>query len=260
MRLIIAAAQSTSVPGNISQNVARHLRFGAMAADNDAQLLVFPELSLTGYEPAIARSNAIRPGSTCLDPLRRLAEEAHMTVVVGAPLLNDEDQLHIAAFAIRPDGSVSTYTKEHLHPGEEQTFTPGMGGPVLLVEDANVALAICADTTHPRHAASAAARGANVYASGVLIAENGYAPDTALLRNYALDHRMAILMANYSGVTGGWVSAGKSAIWSENGTLVATSRGTEEALVVGTRRNGVWDGIVVPVPLLPTTVSQAGST
>jgi hypothetical protein len=68
MSLIIVAAQSRSVPGNISQNVARHLRFGSMAANSGAQLRVFPELSLTGYEPAIARSNAISPGSSCLYP------------------------------------------------------------------------------------------------------------------------------------------------------------------------------------------------
>lgn len=259
MTIIIAAAQSASVPGDISGNVARHLRFGAMAADHGAQLLVFPELSLTGYEPAIARSNAMSSGSSCLDPLRRLSEEAHMTVVVGAPLLNDNDELQIAAFAIRSDGSALTYTKEHLHPGEEQVFTPGLGGPTVLVEDANIALAICADTTHPQHAARAAARGANVYAAGVLITEDGYAPDTALLQNYALDHSMAILMANYSGVTGGWVSAGKSAIWSENGTPVAASKGTAEELVIGTRRSGVWDGIVLAVPLLPTTAIRVTS-
>ena len=54
MTLIIAAAQSASVPGNVSRNVARHLQFAPWPAGNGAQLLVFPELSLTGYEPAIA--------------------------------------------------------------------------------------------------------------------------------------------------------------------------------------------------------------
>ena len=248
-RLVIAAAQSTSVRGNVSQNVARHLRFGAVAAGCGAQLLVFPELSLTGYEPAIARANAVRPDSSGLDPLRRLAEDAHMTIVVGAPVLNQRDELHIAALAIGPDRSVSTYTKQHLHPGEERVFAPGPGGPTLLVEDAHVALAICADTTHPTHAANAAARGAYIYAASVLVTESGYAPDTALLRNYALEHRMCVLMANHSGATGGWVSAGKSAIWSEDGGLVAASEGTEEAVVVGVRRNGEWDGIVLPVPV-----------
>lgn len=170
-----------------------------------------------------------------------------MTVVAGAPVLNDKDELNIAALAIRPDGSVSTYTKEHVHQSEEEVFTSGPGGPALLVEDATVALAICADATHPQHAASAAARGASVYAVGVMITENGYARKVALLGKYALEHRMAVLMANYSGATGGWVSAGKSALWSEDGQLVAASTGTEEALVIGRKQNGVWNGIVVPL-------------
>ena len=247
MSLIIAAAQSTSVPGDISRNVAHHVRIGTIAAERGAQLLVFPELSLTGYELTIARSKAVRPDCSDLDPLRHLAAHAHMTVVVGAPMLNDKDELHIAAFAIRPDGTVSTYTKQYVHQSEEEVFTSGPGGPALLLEDATVALAICADATHPQHAASAAARGANVYAVGVMITEGGYARKVTLLRNYALEHRMAVLMANYSGATGGEVSAGKSALWSEDGQVVAASTGTEEALVVGMKQNGSWSGIVSPL-------------
>lgn len=245
MSLIIAAAQSTSVPGDISRNVAHHLRFGTLAAERGAQLLVFPELSLTGYELTIARANAVRPDSSDLNPLRKLATDAHMTVVVGAPLPNDNGELHIAALAIHPDGSVLTYTKEHVHQSEAAVFTSGPGGPALIVEDATVALAICADATHPQHAAGAAARGAHVYAVGVMIDEIGYPRKVSLLSNYALEHRMAVLMANYSGVTGGEVSAGKSALWSEDGQLVAASTGTEEALVVGMKQNGVWNGIVL---------------
>lgn len=252
MSLVIAAAQSTSFPGDVSRNVARHLQFGTLAAESGAQLLVFPELSLTGYEPAIARSNAVRPDGSDLDPLRWLATQAQMTVVVGAPVRNENDELHIAALAIRPDGSVSTYTKEHVHQSEAEVFTPGRGGPSLPVEDATVALAICADATHPPHAAMAAALGANVYAVGVMIDEIGYARKMSLLRSYALEHRMAVLLANYSGATGGQVSAGKSAIWSEDGQLVAASTGTEEALVVGRKQNGVWNGIVLPLATKPS--------
>ena len=57
----------------------------------------------------------------------------------------------------------------------------------------------------------------------------------------------AVLMANYSGVTGGEVSAGKSALWCQDGRLVAASAGAEEALVVGVKQDGVWNGIVLPV-------------
>ncbi|MGH9627053.1 MAG: carbon-nitrogen hydrolase family protein, partial [Bryobacteraceae bacterium] len=246
MSLIIAAAQPASFPGDISRNAAHHLQFCAIAAERGAQLLVFPELSLTGYELALARANTVRPDSVDLDPLRQLARHARMTVVVGAPVLNDKDELHIAALALRPDGTVSTYTKEHVHQSEEHVFTSGPGGPTLAVEDATVALAICADASHPQHAARAASHGVNVYAAGVMITEDAYARKTGLLRGYAVEHRMAVLMANYSGTTGGSASAGKSAIWSEDGQLVAASSGTEESLIVGRKQNGVWNGMVLP--------------
>lgn len=244
--LTVAVAQSTSVPGNVSLNIAQHLRFGAIAAERGAQLLVFPELSLTGYELALARRNAVRPDSSDLDPLRQLATQTRMTVVAGAPVLNDKGELHIAALAFGFDGSVAVYTKQHVHQSEEEVFTSGPGGPGLLVGEATVALAICADAMHPEHAARAAARGANVYAASVMITENGYAKKVALLRSYAVEHRMAVLMANYSGATGAFVSAGKSALWSEDGQLEAATEGTEEALVVGIRQNGVWKGMVLP--------------
>lgn len=249
MNLIIAAAQSTSFPGDVPQNVARHLRFGTLAAERGVQLLVFPELSLTGYELGLARSNAVHPESADLNPLRHLASRAHMTVVVGAPMLNDHGELHIAAFAINSDGSVSTYTKEHVHQSEQEVFTSGPGGPMLRVADATVALAICADATYPQHAALAAALGANVYAVGVMIDDAGYARKAALLKNYAFQHRIAVLMANYSGSTGGDRSAGRSAIWSEDGQVVAASIGTEEELVIGREQDGVWDGIALPLVL-----------
>jgi predicted amidohydrolase len=249
--LIIAAAQSASVPGDVARNVAHHLLFGTIAAEQGVQLLVFPELSLTGYELKIARSNAVDPADPGLHPLRQLAAQARMTVVVGAPVLSGDGGLHIAALAFCPDRSVSTYAKVHVHESELGVFTPGPGGSELLIQDATVAMAICADASHPQHAADAAARGANVYAAGVMIDNNGYTRKVPLLRTYAIEHRMAVLMANYSGVTGGEVSAGKSAVWSEDGHVVAASTGAEEALVIGTKEYDVWRGVVLPVPAQP---------
>jgi predicted amidohydrolase len=249
MTLTIAAAQSASIAGDVAQNVARHVQFAKLAAQHDVKLLVFPELSLTGYELARARSLEIRPDATVLEPLRRLAQEAQMTIVAGAPLAGENDQFHIGALIFRRDGSVHTHTKEFLHGSEVEVFTSGPGGPLLQIEDASVGLAICADITHTEHAARARARGANVYAAGVLISEKGYAGDTAFLSQYAREHGMAVLMANYSGTSGGWVSAGKSAILSEDGTVVAASTGTEEELIIATKQTGKWNATVLRVPL-----------
>lgn len=99
----------------------------------------------------------------------------------------------------------------------------------LNVEEVPAALAICADATFPSHAAKAAKRGARLYAVGAMITESGYARKTALLEGYARQHGLAVLLATYSGVTGEGVSAGKSAIWTENGDLVAASTGNGAA-------------------------------
>ncbi len=245
--LTIAAAQSKSVPGDIRANLAHHLRFARAAAGQGVQLLVFPELSLISYELALALSNAMQADDVRLDPLRDLTASTGMTIVVGAPLLQNENELHIAALVLNPGGTVSTYCKVHVHESELGVFEPGPGGMDMKVEAVQVALAICADATFPSHAAKAAKRGAKLYAVGAMITESCYARKTALLEGYARQHGLAVLLANYSGFTGEGVSAGKSAIWSENGELVAASIGNEEALVLGRKRGGVWQGTVIPM-------------
>jgi predicted amidohydrolase len=237
---IVAVAQSSSAAGDIETNVARHVDFVRIAADSSVQLLVFPELSLTGYELDIAKTHVIAPEDKRLDPLRRIAAESQMTIVAGAPILNA--QLHIGAFIFHPDGSVSTYTKQHVHESEQHVFTSGPGGPPIRVAEATVALGICADASHPEHAASAASSGADIYAVGVMITEEEYARKAGLMAKYAAVHGMIVMMANYSGTTGGWKSGGKSAIWGTDGTLLAMSTGTDEEIVLSSGGRKQYSG------------------
>ena len=58
---VFAAAQSISVAGDVQANLAHHQRFMQVAAELDVQLLVFPELSLTGYERGLAADLAVLP-------------------------------------------------------------------------------------------------------------------------------------------------------------------------------------------------------
>lgn len=217
-----------------------------MAAERGVQLLVFPELSLTGYELALARTNAVDPDSAAVDSLRSFSERSGMTIVAGAPIPDGKGGFHAAALAFRPDGSVLTHSKVHVHESELKVFSPGPGGEVFSVGEAAVGLAICRDASFAEHAAGAAARGANVYAASVMIDEPGYQRKAPLMPKYAVEHGMTVLMANYSGTTGGEVSTGKSAIWSPDGRAVAASLGNAEELVIASRQNGIWSGAVVP--------------
>ena len=245
---LFAAAQCSVRAGDLAGNIQRHLAFMHAARRQGAGLLVFPELSLTGYEPTLAAALAQQADTAILDPLRRLAEDAGMTTVVGLPLRSaTHDKPLVAAFVLHADGSMSVHTKQHLHTGEEACFSPGDGGPLLRVGGIPTALSICADFGQPSHAQAAAAAGAQLYAASVLIGEGGYPADSTILRGYAERHRMAVLLANHGGPTGGWTAAGRSAFWDEHGTLVAATSGPGDQLLLVAREGQGWVGSCVPV-------------
>lgn len=242
----IAAAQSCSIPGNLLANIAHHLRFMDLAAAHGVQLLLFPELSLTGYEPALAAQLAQPANTPLLQPLRDRARQLAMTTVVGLPLREPGgDGVQIAALVFHANGQQTVHTKQHLHPGEDIYFVPGNGGEPLALGDEQIALAICADFSHASHAAQAKAEGATLYAASVLIGESGYSVDSAILQGYAQTHGMAVLVANHGGPTGGWQSAGRSALWDNRGELIAQTAGPGDHLLVAECEGGAWIGQVV---------------
>ncbi|MBY8947295.1 carbon-nitrogen hydrolase family protein [Pseudomonas sp. SH10-3B] len=244
----LAAAQSISIAGDVPANIERHLAFMRVAAQQGVQLLVFPELSLTGYESSLAAELAIAPEDKMLAPLREMARELRMTAVVGMPIrLTPQAGVLIGALVLGADGSLAVYTKQHLHAGEEVAFVAGQGGAALEWGDDRIALAVCADFSHASHPRAAAQAGATVYAAGVLISEGGYATDSALLQGYAAEHGLLVLMANHGGPSGGWTCAGRSAIWAADGSLLAAVPGVGDALLIARREGGRWAGQVMAV-------------
>lgn len=244
--ITIAAAQSGSVKGDVAANIDTHMRFVHAAAEHHVDFIVFPELSLTGYEPELANRLQMSIDDAALRIFQASARKHAITIVVGAPAKGIEGKPYIAAFAYCPDGT-ATYTKHHLHPGEEAHFSPGTQGCLIDLKGTTVGLAICADTTHASHARNAARHGAQLYAAGVLISEAGYEDDVALLEQFAEEHAMAVVMANFSSPSGGCISAGKSAIWNERGERIVRASGVEDALVIARKSGDNWRGKVIEV-------------
>lgn len=160
---LIAAAQSCAHPADLPRNLDDHLRLMRIAQARGVRLLVFPELSLTGYEPSAAAALAQPADTPLLQPLRQLAEQARMTTVVGLPLRSPKHAKPlIAALILGADGSLGVYAKQHLHAGEERHFSAGDGGPLLEIDGLPMALAVCADFSQPSHPAHAARAGARL--------------------------------------------------------------------------------------------------
>lgn len=246
--LCVAAAQCISAPGDLCANLARHAAFVKQAAALDVDVLVFPELSLCGYELPRLRDWAPALSLSSLSELAGLARAHGMTVVAGAPHLSASGDVHIASAVFPPHGASWVYAKRHLHPGEERHVSPGSDQASVLQWGSDpCALAICAEITQPWHAQAAADAGASAYLASVLVSEAGYAADAGHLQQRATRHRFGVLMANHGGPSGNYGSAGRSAFWSPDGRLQAIAPAAGNCLVVANRSGCHWTARVVAV-------------
>jgi predicted amidohydrolase len=243
----IAAAQVASVRGDIAGNIRTHAAAITSAARRGVSVLVFPELSLIGYEPDLAAELAISARDERLAPLAALARQHQMAVVVGASLRNAGTTPGLGAILFAADGSTRTYAKMHLGGSEPTYFMPGSTPLSFATHGQTVGIAICADSSKPSHPQAYADGGSTVYAAGVFLNAEWYATDSPRLAGYASRFRMLVLMANHAASVGTYVSVGKSAVWAPDGALLAEAAGTESSLVIATRTPEVWCGEVVRV-------------
>jgi predicted amidohydrolase len=243
----IAAAQVASVRGDIAGNLETHAAAVAAAARHGVAVLVFPELSLTGYEPDLAAELAMTAADPRLAPLLTLARQQRIDLVVGAPLHLATVKPALGALVITANGTTRTYSKMHLGSSERSYFSPGELPLALMVNGHMVGLAICADSSQPGHPQAYAEAGADIYAAGVFLNAEWYATDMPRLAAYAPRHRMLVVMANHAASVGTYTSVGKSAVWNPEGVLLAQAEGTESALVTATSNAGAWRGEVIRI-------------
>ncbi|WP_340678987.1 carbon-nitrogen hydrolase family protein [Paraglaciecola sp.] len=243
--LKIAVAQVASIKGNIDENIKTHIEAIEKASSLGVSYIVFPELSLTGYEPEIAKYLAFSDDDIRLKPLIDSAIKNNIKIGVGAPL--DTDGLpKIGLIIISQAGSIETYSKIFLHAGEERYFSKGTQHKILTISNTKIANAICADTNDEAHVKTSSELGASVYIAGVLITEGGYESDTAVMNSYASKYNILVAMANHNQPTGGWAPIGKSAIWTNAG-LLASATETQNALVVAEKLGSNWAGQVFEI-------------
>jgi len=249
MSICIAAAQSPSVPGDIEANVRSHLAFIEAAHQAGVHLLMFPELSLTGYELPLLRTLSMTPDDARLAPIRAAAAAAGMTVIAGAPTLDADAALpSIASFEFKPDGSATVYRKQYVHSSEQEYAQAGPPGAHCgVLEGHRYAQAICFDLKHQAHADAAVAAGASLYLASVLVSKNGYADDSGKLRQYAEELKIGTLLANHATPSGGYDTAGRSAFWAPGGAQVVEADGPGSYLVIAQENKGSWQGRAIAI-------------
>ena len=230
--MILAAAQTTPKQGNIEANLKDHYHFIKLAAKNGAELISFPELSITSYDRENAAKLAFTPEDFRLTKLQSLSKENKIVVIAGAPI-KIESNLYIGSFIIKPDNSIEIYTKQFLHDGEELYFQSSFDyNPQLIIADTKISLAICADIDHPNHPENACNLGSSFYLPSIFFSKNGISEAYSKLSGFAKKHSLSVLMANFGGTTWNTEAAGKSAFWNNNGELVASINHDSSGLLI----------------------------
>ncbi len=235
--LRVALAQMNSTVGDIAGNEAKIAGQIAAARDAGAQLVVFPELALTGYPPEdlLLKEHFL---TDTREALQRIAAGVHgIVAIVGYPE-RAEDVYNAAA--VLADGELRcNYRKIHLPNygvfDELRYFQPGMRGATIEIDGVTVGITICEDIWQPGPPLSdEALSGARLI---VNLSASPYHAGKGISRERMLAQRARdeLTIVAFSALVGGQdelVFDGDSVVIDHEGTVLARAPQFEEALLV----------------------------
>ncbi|MGZ4147017.1 MAG: nitrilase-related carbon-nitrogen hydrolase, partial [Actinomycetota bacterium] len=149
----VALGQLNTTVGDLDGNVARMTKWIARAADQNADLICFPELAITGYPPEdlVLRSSFVDDNLVALDTLAASTAGSSCAVIVGF-VDRSERGLHNAAALLRDGRVLERYHKIQLPNfgvfDEKRYFVPGDSACSIRVGSSEVGLSVCEDAWH----------------------------------------------------------------------------------------------------------------
>ena len=229
MRLCVA--QTRPVTGDIRTNIEKHTIMIASAQSETADVIVFPELSLTGYAPSLASRLVCDPDDGEFLVFQRTVDETNTVIGVGMPTRSGNG-ICISMVLFRPHQSKLIYSKRYLHRDEEPFFVTGNNLGPLTSGETKIAPAICYEISIQDHAAHAIADGANIYLASVNKSVNRIDDALQRLGDIASGYSIPVLMSNCVGFCDGAACAGRTSIWNEKGALVGQLDDRAEGILI----------------------------
>jgi predicted amidohydrolase len=215
--LIVAAAQPAIAPGEVVRNAIAHAE---MVRTANARVVVFPEMSLTGYELS---ADPVSPADAALSPVVQACAAAGAVALVGAPVRDETGRVFIAMLRVDGTGAEVCYRKTWLGGSEAERFSAGDGPGLVEVDGWRIGLGICKDTGAPRHVAAVAQLEVDAYFAGLVHRPDELAEQDARGFLIARACRAWVVFASFAGPTGDGYSqtAGTSTVWSPEGKVLA---------------------------------------
>jgi predicted amidohydrolase len=227
----ICIAQTKPIKGNVSANIEVHKKIIELALALNAEAIFFPELSLTGYEPELAKKLATNQNDNRLDIFQETSDKNNIIIGLGLPT-ETASKIRISMIIFQPNKPRQTYSKQQLHSDEFPYFENGFGQVIIKTNIKNIAPAICYESLQQTHSENAFKLGANVYLASVAKPENGIEKAFKHFPAVAKQYAIPVLMSNCVGFCANFLSAGKSSVWTKKGELVGQLDSTTEGILL----------------------------
>ncbi len=227
----ICLAQTESQKGKIQANIKNHLEFINRAIKLNSDLIVFPELSITNYEPELANQLATDLEDSIFNPFQDLSDKNEITIGIGMPT-QATDGINISMLVFQPNKKRTVYSKRILHADELPYFVSGNRQPFLNIKGEIIALGICYETLQREHFVTAKENNADIYIASVSKPDRG--TDKAYLHfpSIAKEFETPILMSNSVGYSDNFLSNGLSSVWNKQGELIGQLDKKNQGLLI----------------------------
>jgi predicted amidohydrolase len=209
----ISLAQIQSLSGNLKHNFDRHIKAAETALENQCTLVVFPELSLMNYEPALAKE-VVTDCDALINSFQTFCNNQQISAMVGRPV-QLKDGIGIGLTLIQANQIPSTYCKRYLHVDEEPYFTKGEE-EICWSFEKRISPAICYESTLAVHALEAKKMQPTIYLASVAKSAKGLAKAQDHYAIISREHKWWTLLVNMIGPADNFVGAGGSAVWDPN--------------------------------------------
>ena len=233
----LALAQINSVVGDVDGNTGRIIEWLGRARDANADLVLFPELCVTGYpaEDLLLRPGFVRAARRAVE---EIAKATHgVTALVGAPHLDAD--LYNACFVLAHGEVRCVYRKRYLPNygvfDEDRYFAPGDDLYLLRFGDVLVGPTVCEDVWQPGPPATDLALAgaqliANISASPFHVGKDREREE--MLKVRARDNSCFFALCNAVGGQDELIFDGHSVVLDDEGEVLARAAGFEEELLI----------------------------
>lgn len=231
----VGVAQIKCSLGNVAANVEKISDFIELAAADNCEAIVFPEMADTGYETAAIRKNASSWKEGPVETVRDMARKHRISVLCGLSEL-DGGRIYNSTAVIDSNGKlIGKYRKTHLAAfsplDEDKTFTPGNTFETFQIGDMKWGSMICYDLRFPEAARSLAIEGAEAVALCSAWPFPRLRHWEILVHARAIENQIFFLAANHVGQSGSVAFCGSSRIVDPFGIVMASASEESEALI-----------------------------